>query len=113
MNPSDTTTFEIGQQSGQSISNIGGDQTINYGERSGAARVGKILGALGLFLSIVGVVVLVPVAVATVHSVLQDIHAGGIKPPVTHYLSPAWPAAVGLLVGGFVAKRAARIVVGR
>ena len=56
MNPSDTTTFEIGQQSGQSISNIGGDQTINYGERSGAARVGKILGALGLFLSIVGVV---------------------------------------------------------
>jgi hypothetical protein len=113
MNPSDTTTFEIEQQSGQSISNIGGDQTIYYGGRSGAARLGKILGTVGLFLSIGGVAVLVPVVVATVHNLLHDVHAGGIKPPVAHYLPAVWPAAIGLLLGGFIVKRAARIVVGR
>ena len=113
MNPSDTTTFEVDQQSGQNISNVGGNQTNYYGERKGVARAGKILGALGLFLSVVGVAVLVPVAVATVHNLLHDAHHGGIKPPVTHYLPPVWPAAVGLLLSGFVVKRAARIAVER
>ena len=113
MNPGDTTTFEIDEQSGQSISNIGGDQTNYYGERSRAALGGKILGVLGLFLSVVGGAVLVPVAVATVHHLLHDLHAGGIKPPVTHYLPSVWPVAVGLLLSGFVVKRAARILVGR
>jgi hypothetical protein len=109
----DPTSFEIEQQSGQSISNVGGDQTIYYGDRSRAVRVGKILGAVGLFLSIAGAAVLVPVVVATVHNVLHDAHAGGIKPPVTHYLPSVWPVVIGLLLGGFVVKRAARIVVGR
>ena len=113
MTVSDSTTFEVEQQSGQSISNIGGDQTNYYGDRGGAARVGKILGVVGLCLSMVGVALLVLAVVATVHNVLHDVHSGGIKPPVTHYLPGIWPAAVGLLLGGFVIKRAARIAVGR
>ena len=33
--------------------------------------------------------------------------------PYTQYVPAAWPAAVGLIVGGFVVNRIARIVVGR
>jgi hypothetical protein len=113
MNSSDTTAFEIDRQSGQNISNIGGDQTIYYGDRSRAARIAKILGALGLFLSLVGAALLVPIGVTTAHNMLHDVHAGGVRAPYTQYLPSVWPAAVGLVVAGFVVKRFARIVVGR
>ena len=114
MNPSEATTFEIEAQSGQNISNIGGDQTIYFGDRSRATRIGRVLATLGLLLSLLGFAVLVPVGVTTAHSVLRDIHhPGGLQTPYTHYLSWGWFAAVGLLVGGFVIKRVARILVGR
>ncbi len=113
MNPSEITTFEIEAQSGQNVSNIGGDQTIYFGDRSRATRVGRIAEVVGLLLSLVGLAVLVPVAVATAHSVLHDIHGQGLQTPYTHYLSAGWAAAVGLLVVGFVVKRFARITVGR
>jgi hypothetical protein len=106
-------SFEIDRQSGQNISNIGGDQTIYYGDRSRAVRIGKVLGALGLFLSLVGVALLVPIGVTTANSMLHAVHAGGVEAPYTQYLPSGWPAVVGLLVGGFVVKRFARIMVGR
>ena len=105
------TTFEVDHQSGQNISNIGGDQTIYYGERSRAARVGKMIGALGLFLCLVGVAVLVPIGVTTANHVMHA--AGGIHAPYTQYLPSIWPAALALLVAGFVLMRFARIMVGR
>ena len=113
MNPSEATTFEIEAQSGQNISNIGGDQTIYFGDRSRATRIGRVLATLGLLLSLLGFAVLVPVGVTTAHSVLHDIHAGGLQTPYTHYVSWVWAVAVGLLVGGLVIKRVARILVGR
>lgn len=112
MNPSEATTFEIEAQSGQNISNIGGDQTIYFGDRSRATRIGRVLAAVGLLLSFVGVAVLVPVGVTTAHSVLHDKHAGALQ-AYTHYVSWVWFAAVGLLIGGLVIKRFARIMVGR
>jgi len=111
MQSRDSTTFEVDNQSGQNISNIGGDQTIYYGDRSRAARVGKILAALGLLLCLVGVAALVPIGVTTAKHMLHA--AGGIHWPYTHYLPSIWPAPVGLLVGGFVVMRFARIMVGR
>jgi hypothetical protein len=111
MNSSVATTFEVDSQSGQNISNIGGDQTIYYGDRSRAARVGKILAALGLCLCLVGVAVLVPIGVTTAKHMLHA--AGGIHAPYTQYLPSVWPAPLGLLVGGFVFTRLARIMVGR
>jgi len=113
MYSSETTTFGIDRQSGQNISNVGGDQTIYYGDSSRANHIGKVLAALGLLLTLVGLAVLVPIGVTTAHSVLHDVKAGGAKAPYTHYLPWGWPAAVGLLVGGVVVKRFARIVVGR
>jgi hypothetical protein len=113
MNSSDAATFDIDHQSGQNISNVGGDQTIYYGDRNRAARAGKVLAALGLFLSLVGVALLVPIVVATANNVLHAAHHGGVKTPYTHYLPSLWPAALGLLVGGFVVNRFARIMVGR
>lgn len=108
------TTFEIDSQWGQNVSNIGGDQTINYGERSRAARIGKVLAALGLVLSLVGLALLVSVGVTTTQNVLDAVHDGGVEAPYTQYLEARyWPAAVGLLVGGIVVKRFARIMVGR
>ena len=111
MNSSVATTFEVDNQSGQNISNIGGDQTIYYGDRGRAARVGRILAALGLVLCLVGVAVLVPIAVTTAKHMLHA--AGGVHAPYTQYLPSVWPAALGLLVGGFVVTRFARIMVAR
>ncbi len=112
MNPSDVTTFEIDAQSGQNVSNIGGDQTIYFGDRSRATRVCKAAEAFGLLLSLVGLALLVPVAVATAHIVVHDIR-GHDHHAVAHYLSAGWAVAVGLLVVGFVIKRFARITIGR
>ena len=110
---SDATIFEIDTQSGQNISNIGRDQTIYYGDRSRSARAGRVLGALGLLLSLVGLALLVLTGVTTAHSVLGAVHDGGVQTPYTQYLPPWWTAPVGLSVGGFVVNRLARIMVGR
>ena len=107
------TAFEIARQSAQSISNVGGNQTINYGDRSRAARIGKVLAALGLVLCLVGLALLVPIGVATTQNVLDAVHAGGVETPYTQYLASGWPAAVGLFMGGFVVNRFAQILVGR
>ena len=109
----DATTFEIDRQSGQSISNIGRDQTIYYGDRSRASRWGKVLAAVGLLLSLVGLVLLAVVGVMTAHSVLYAMKNGGVETPYTQYLPSAWPATVGLIVSGVVVNRVARILVGR
>ena len=111
MNSSVATTFQVDQQSGQTISNIGGDQTIYYGDRGRVARVGKILAALGLLLCLVGAAMLVPIGVTTARHMLHA--ADGIHAPYTQYLPSVWPAPLGLLVGGFVVTRFARIMVGR
>jgi hypothetical protein len=113
MYSSETTTFGIDRQSGQNISNVGGDQTIYYGDVSRATRIGKVLAVLGLLLTLVGLAALVPIVVTTAHSVLHDVRAGGAKTPLTQYLPWGWPVAVGLLVGGFVVKGFARVMVGR
>ena len=105
--------FEIDNQLANSISNIGGNQTIYYGDRSRTARVGKVLAALGLVLSLVGLALLVAVGVATTQNVLDAVHDGAAQAPYTQYLASGWPAAVGLLVGGFVVNRFARILIGR
>jgi hypothetical protein len=107
------TAFEIDSQSAHNISNIGGNQTINYGDRSRATRLGKILAALGLVLSLVGLALLVPIGMATAQNVLDAVHAGGVQTPYTQYLASSWSAALALLIGGFVTNRLARILVGR
>ena len=107
------TVFEIARQSAQSISNVGGNQTINYGDRSRAARIGKVLAALGLVLCLVGLALLVPIGVATTQNVLAAVHADGVETPYTQYLASSWPAAVGLVMGGLVVNRFAQILVGR
>ena len=109
----DATTFEIDRQSGANISNIGGDQTIYYGDRGRSTRVGRIVAALGLVLSLVGFALLVTIGVMTAHNGLHDVHAGGVHAPYTHYVPSYWPVAAGLLVGGFVFRRFARIMLGR
>ena len=113
MDPNDEPTFGIDRQSGQNISNVGGDQTIYYGDRSRATRIAKVLAAVGLSLSLGGLALLLPVGATTAHSVLHDMNAGGAKTPYTHYLSWGWTAAVGLLVCGQVVKRVSRIMDGR
>jgi hypothetical protein len=111
--PSDATTFDVGRQSAQSISNVGGDQTIYYGEGNRASRAGKLLAAVGLMLSLAGLALLVVFGVMTAHNVLDAGHNGGVQKPYTQYLPSAWPGSVGLIVSGFVVNRVARIVVGR
>jgi hypothetical protein len=107
------TAFEIDRQSGGTISNVGGDQTIYYGDRSRSSRWGKVLAAVGLLLSLVGLVLLVVFGVMTAHSVLDAMKNHEFEKPYTQYLPSGWPTAVGLIVSGFVVNRIARIMVGR
>ena len=113
VNTSAATAFEIDRQSGANISNVGGDQTIYYGDRSRASRWGKVLAAVGLLLSLVGLVLLVVFGVMTAHSVLDAMKNHEFGKPYTQYLAPGWPAAVGLIASGFVVNRVARILVAR
>ena len=105
--------FDIDSQVAQNISNIGGNQTIHYGDRTRAARIGKVMAVLGLLLSFAGLALLVAVAVPTTQSVLDAVDGGGVETPYTQYLASGWPVAVGLFVGGFVLNRFARIIVAR
>ena len=105
--------FDIERQLAQNISNIGGNQTIQYGDRSGAARIGKVMAVLGLLLSLAGLALLVGVAVTTTQNVLDARHASGVETPYTQYLASGWPVAVGVLVAGLVVNRFARIILGR
>lgn len=111
--PADATTFEIDRQAGANISNVGGDQTIYYGDRSRTIRAGKVLAAFGLCVSLIGFALLVLIGVAAAHRVMHDVHAGGIHAPYTQYVPSYWPVAAALLVAGFVLRRFARIMVGR
>ena len=112
MASTEATTSEIDRQSGQNLSNVGGDQTIYYGDRNRASRLGKGLAALGLVLSLIGVALLIVLGVMTAHR-CRCAKDGGVQKPYTQYLPSAWPAAVGLIVSGFVVNRVARILVGR
>jgi len=107
---SDATSFEIDRQSGQSISNIGGDQTIYYGEGGRAVRIGKLLAALGLLLSLIGSGLVVALCVTTGTRV-HDAHTAATH--ALHYVPGYWPAAAALLVVGYVVRHFARIMVGR
>ena len=107
------TAFEIDHQSAGAISNVGGDQTIYYGERNRSSGWGKVLATLGLLLSFAGLVLLVVFGVMTAHSVIDATKNHDFGKPYTQYLASGWPAAVGLIVSGFVVNRVARILVGR
>jgi hypothetical protein len=107
------TAFEIDRQSAGNISNVGGDQTIYYADRNRSSRWGKVLAAVGLLLSLAGLVLLVVFGVMTAHSVLDAMKNHDFAKPYTQYLPSGWPAAFALIVSGFVVNRVARILVGR
>ncbi len=78
MHSSVVSAFEVDNQSGQTISNIGGDQTIYYGDRGRAARVAKILAAVGLLLCLVGAASLVAVGVTMYDGSRLAVHLTAI-----------------------------------
>jgi hypothetical protein len=100
----------VDEQLANTISNIGGSQTIYYGDRGRTARIGKVLGVLGLVLCVAGLALLVVVGVATAQTVVAAVHDGSAQAPYTQYVASGWRAAVGLLVGGFIVNRFARIL---
>lgn len=104
------TRFDIDRQLGESINNVGGNQTFNIGTGGRSAVVGKVLGLLGLALSLGGVALLVSVAVATTQNVLDAVENGGAEPPYTQYLASTWSLALALLVAGIVVKRLGRVI---
>ena len=110
---SDPTRFDVDRQSGQNISNVGGDQTIYYGDRNRASRWGKVLAALGLLLSLIGLALLVVFGAMAAHHVVNAVKDHDFGKPYSRYVPSGWPAAVGLIVSGFVVNRVARIVVSR
>jgi hypothetical protein len=104
------TRFDIDRQIGESINNVGGNQTFNIGRGGRSEVVGKALGVLGLVLSLGGLALLVSVAVTTTQSVLDAVENGGAEAPYTQYLASTWAPAVALLVAGIVVKRLGRVM---
>lgn len=104
------TRFDIDRQIGESINNVGGNQTFNIGGRGRSAVVGKVLGLFGLALSLGGLALLVSVAVATAQNVLDAVENGGAEAPYTQYLASDWTPAVALFVAGIVVKRLGRVI---
>jgi hypothetical protein len=104
------TRFDIDRQWGESINNVGGDQTINFGGGGRSVVVGRVMGAIGLALSLGGLALLVSVAVTTTQSVLEAVDNGGAEAPYTQYLASSWVPAVALLVAGIVVNRFGRVI---
>jgi hypothetical protein len=102
--------FDIDRQIGDSINNVGGNQTINVGSAGRSAVVGKVLAAVGLALSFGGLALLVSVAVMTTQNVLDAAENEGAEAPYTQYLASTWRPAVALLVVGIVVKRFGRVI---
>lgn len=103
------TRFDIDRQWGESINNVGGNQTINLGGGRSVV-VGRVMGAIGLALSLGGLALLVSVAVTTTQSVLEAVDNGGAEAPYTQYLASSWVPAVALLVAGIVVNRFGRVI---
>jgi beta-lactamase regulating signal transducer with metallopeptidase domain len=106
-------SFDIDNQLANTISNIGGNQAIYYSDRSRTARIGKVLAVLGLVLCLGGLALFVAVGAATAHNVLDALDSGATDTPYTQYLASGWSAAIGLVVGGCVVNRLARILSAR
>jgi hypothetical protein len=104
------TRFDIDRQWGESINNVGGNQTINFEGGGRSVVVGRVMGAIGLALSLGGLALLISVAVTTTQSVLDAVDNGGAEAPYTQYLASSWVPAVALLVAGIVVKRFGRVI---
>jgi hypothetical protein len=114
--------FELGDQRGETINNIGGDQNIFLPGRSIVLPSGttgpltpaeRAAAAAGLLLFWTGVLLLALTVWATVDNVLDAQRTQALQAPYTDYVSGPWKAGLGLIFAGVVLPRLALRLFGR
>jgi hypothetical protein len=105
-------SFEVDNQSAGTISNIGGDQTVQVGDGQSTSRtVGRWTAAAGLAVLLAGVGLLIATIVQTVQSLLPM--PPWPEDPYTQYVASTWLPAVILLGAGTVLVRFGRLFASR
>jgi hypothetical protein len=114
--------FDLGDQRGETINNIGGDQNIFLPGRSIVLPSGttgpltpaeRAAAAVGLLLFWTGVLLLALTVWATVDNVLDAQRTQVLQAPYTDYVSGPWKAGLGLIFAGVVLPRLALRLFGR
>ena len=116
------TRFELREQRGETINNVGGNQNIFLpgksivlpsGSTGDLTREERAAAAIGLLLFWAGVAFLGLAVRATVGTILDAQHAGTLAAPYTHYVSGHWQLALGLIFAGMVVPRLGLRLFGR
>jgi hypothetical protein len=114
--------FDLGDQRGETINNVGGNQNIFLpgksivlpGGTSGSlTHAERAAATLGLLLFWTGVLLLGLTAWATVDNVLDAQRAHTLAAPYADYVSGPWKAGLGLIFAGVVVPRLALRLFGR
>jgi hypothetical protein len=114
--------FDLGDQRGETINNVGGDQNIFLPGKSmvlpsgttGALTPAERAAAVaGLLLFWTGVILLAVAIRSTVGDLLDAQHAHTLASPYTDYVSGPWKLGLGLIVAGTVLPRLGLRVFGR
>jgi hypothetical protein len=114
--------FDLGDQRGETINNIGGDQNIFLpgkwivlpsGTTGALTPAERGAAAVGLLLFWTGVLLLALTVWATVDNVLDAQRTQALQAPYTGYVSGPWKAGLGLIFAGVVLPRLALRLFGR
>src|SRR5215218_1501884 len=114
--------FDLGDQHGETINNVGGDQNIFLPGKSLVLPSGvtgaltsaeRAAAAVGLLLFWTGVLLLGLAAWATVENVLDAQQAHTLSAPYTDYVSGPWKVGLALIFTGVVLPRLGLRLFGR
>jgi hypothetical protein len=114
--------FDLGDQRGETINNVGGDQNIFLPGKSIVLPSGttgvltpseRAAAAVGVLLLWTGMLLLALTVWATVDNVLDAQRVQALQAPYTDYVSGPWKAGLGLIFAGVVAPRLALRLFGR
>lgn len=114
--------FDLGDQRGETINNVGGNQNIFLPGKSivlpsgttGALTPGeRAAAAVGLLLFWTGMFLLALTVWATVDNVLDAQKANALQSPYADYVSGPWKVGLGLIFAGVVVPRLALRLFGR
>jgi hypothetical protein len=116
------TRFDLGEQRGETINNVGGNQNIFLPGKSIVLPTGmtgtltqaeRAAAAVGLLLFWTGLLLLALTGWATVDNVLDAQQAHTLDAPYTAYVSGPWEVGLGLIFAGVVVPRLALRLFGR
>jgi hypothetical protein len=113
--------FDLGDQSGGMINNVGGDQNVFLpgrsivvgGDSAGLTPAERVAAVIGLLLFWSGLVLLAVMVYRGLHHLVTDLQGSGASSDWTTYAPHHWGLALGLVLCGIVLPRLALRLFGR